>query len=112
MPRSVWFGSVKLVFGLMFVLLRGALWLERRAVNLVNFLCCGQVLYGFAASPTSLDVRVDKAKISRRCFQISWKCSTEAVGGLMFAFTNLYNLAIDRSLHLSIFPRQPVCVCC
>ena len=50
--------------GLMFVLLRGALWLERRAVNLVNFLCCGQVLYGFAASPTSLDVRVDKVKIS------------------------------------------------
>ena len=28
----------------------------------------------------------------------------------MFAFTNLYNLAIDRSLHLSTFPRRPVCV--
>ena len=30
-------------FVMMFVLLRGALWLERRALNLVNFLCCGQV---------------------------------------------------------------------
>ena len=120
MPRCVWFGSVKLVFvkvwlGLALRGEEGALWLERRAVNLVNFLCCGQVLYGFAASPTSLDTRVVKAKISWRCFQISWKCSREAVGGLMFAFTNLYNLAIDRSIDLSspsIYISASACVCC
>ena len=81
---------------MMFVLsMRGALYLER-AVNLVIFLWSNA---WWVCRYSSSTAQVDEANVSWRCLQISWKCS-EAVGGLMFAFINLYNLTINRSLPL------------